>query len=113
MYRICKSFDFSAAHFLPKHKKCGKMHGHTWRVDITLASEILNQDGMVRDFSDFSTFRNYIGKHFDHAVINETLPIPTAENIARLLFDFAASQSAMLESVRVWESATSWAEYSR
>jgi len=114
MYRISKTFEFDAAHRLmpPYEGKCSHMHGHTWRVEIVLVAEVLNPCGMVTDFTDLTPLRNYIAQRFDHATVNDTVEQPTCENIARHLYDWA-SANWNVESVRVWESATSWGEYGR
>ena len=114
MYRVCKAFKFDAAHKLisPYEGRCTRLHGHTWHVEIVVRSEMLDPCGMVMDFHDFAPLKNYIEKRFDHATVNDTVRQPTAENIARHLFDWATAHWSV-ESVRVWESETSWAEYGR
>lgn len=113
MYRVCKRFEFSACHWLipPYEGRCNKRHGHTWRVEIVVASEMLDPCCMVMDFHDFAPLKNYIEKRFDHATVNNTVKQPTAENIARHIFDWARANWSGAESVRVWESESSWAEY--
>jgi 6-pyruvoyltetrahydropterin/6-carboxytetrahydropterin synthase len=112
MYRIGKSFKFDAAHRLvaPYEGKCACIHGHTWRVDVVVKSETLNPCGMVVDFTDLAPIKAYIDEKFDHAMVNDTVEQPTCENIARHLYDYAITLFSV-ESVRVWESATSWAEF--
>lgn len=113
MYSVCKSFSFSAAHRLvpPYEGKCSRTHGHTYRVDVTVSSEVLNSCGMVIDFAEFSALRAYVDSRFDHQTVNDTIAQPTAENIARHLFDWCRENWTGVRSVRVWESETSWAEY--
>ena len=112
MYSVCKSFTFDAAHCLisPYQGKCCRMHGHRWRVDITATSEILDPCGMVMDFVDFAPLGEYIRQKFDHAIINETVKQPTAENIARHLYEWARGRWPVT-TVRVWETETAYAEY--
>lgn len=113
-YRIGKSFEFSAAHRLvaPYEGKCSRLHGHTWRVEIVVCAEVLDSSGMVVDFSDFAPLKEYLAQRFDHSTINDTVAQPTAENIARYLFDWSSGRWSVF-SVRVYESSTSWAEYTR
>ena len=115
MYTVGKTFTFDAAHSLiaPYEGKCAHTHGHTWRVDIVVRAESLNPCGMVMDFADFAPLKNYIAQRFDHTTVNATVEQPTAENIARHLYDYAAGQGWGVVRVRVWESATAWAEYGR
>jgi len=114
MYRIAKTFKFDAAHRLiaPYEGKCSRIHGHSWRVDVVIRSETLNPCGMVADFNDLAPIKAYINQRFDHATVNDTVEQPTCENIARHIYDYARTMF-VVESVRVWESATSWAEYGR
>lgn len=114
MYRVCRQFRFDAAHRLvaPYVGKCERPHGHSWRVDIVVAAETLDPCGMVVDFSHFGALAEYIRQRFDHATVNDTVAQPTAENIARHVYDWARSRWAV-ERVRVWESAETWAEYAR
>ena len=114
MYKVCKSFKFSAAHRLvkPYKGKCNALHGHTWRVDVTITAKELDECGMVADFSRLSeTVGKYIKDRFDHSEVNNTIGQPTAENIARHLYRIAC-RWWVVDSVRVWESDTAWAEYS-
>ena len=113
MYRTTKMFTFDAAHYLPGHGKCDRMHGHRWRVEITVAAETLNPQGMVMDFHDFAPLKNYVEQRLDHQVVNDTITVPTAENIARHLYEWTRANWQNVERVRVWESPTAWGEYGR
>jgi 6-pyruvoyltetrahydropterin/6-carboxytetrahydropterin synthase len=114
MYRVCKSFTFNAAHKLiaPYEGKCNRMHGHTWRVDVVVVSEMLDPCGMVVDFNHLSLLNGYLEQRFDHATVNNTVKQPTAENIARHIYEWCRTHWSV-ERVRVWESDTSWGEYGR
>ena len=116
MYRICKQFSFEAAHSLNKlHEghKCRNVHGHSYKVDVVFVSEMLDQAGMVRDLGSLEDIQVYIRQTFDHNIINNVIYQPTVENIARHLFDWCLGRWSNVESVRVYETATSWGEYSR
>lgn len=116
MYRICKQFSFEAAHSLPNlhdGHKCRQLHGHSYKVKVVLKSEMLNQIGMIRDFGEFLELKQYLGQKFDHQILNNIIEQPTVENIARHLFDWCLGRYPEIESVRVYETATSWGEYSR
>jgi 6-pyruvoyl-tetrahydropterin synthase len=67
---------------------------------------------MVIDFQDFTPFKLYLEKKFDHQIINSVIKQPTAENIAQHLYEYAADLFHV-ELVRVWESDTAYAEYRR
>ena len=115
MYRIAKSFTFSAAHFLPYPYEgpCRRVHGHNYVVTLTLSSETLDPCSMVLDFGDMGKFKDLIDNTFDHRNLNDIIECPTVENIARYLFDRARAWCIKVEAVRVAESDTSWGEYRR
>lgn len=82
MYKIVKHMSISGAHSLNLNyeSKCQNLHGHNWEIDIYLASETLNENGMVMDFTHIKNKVDCL----DHSNINEIVyPLnPTAENIA-------------------------------
>tara|TARA_Y100001951_G_C11124809_1_gene174863 strand:- start:73 stop:462 length:390 start_codon:yes stop_codon:yes gene_type:complete len=84
MFTISKTFGFEAAHYLPKvanDHKCRRMHGHSYKLTFFVATETL-KDGMVVDYKTISSCAKPIVELFDHQVINDWIPNPTAENIA-------------------------------
>jgi len=75
----------SAAHFLPGYDgDCHKLHGHNWRIGISLACNELSEQGFVLDFKKVKAIVN---GSFDHSLINDVVPNPTAENIAKYIAD--------------------------
>lgn len=120
MYRICKAFTFDAAHQLnglPPGHKCANMHGHTYRVEVLLASTDLDEAGMVVDFAELGPVRDHLNETYDHQLLNHCLGQPTSEHLAKTIFDWAAgnlssiSNRVHLECVRVSETPNTWAEY--
>jgi 6-pyruvoyltetrahydropterin/6-carboxytetrahydropterin synthase len=83
--RISKEFEFSASHVLaglPEGHKCRRLHGHSYRVQVTLHGET-DEHGFVIDFGELKWIRNYIDDTIDHSHLNDVLGFnPTAENIA-------------------------------
>ncbi|MBN2168394.1 MAG: 6-carboxytetrahydropterin synthase QueD [Actinobacteria bacterium] len=123
MFRISVKHEFDAAHRLEGHPgKCSRLHGHTWTVEAVLRNIDVNENGIVLDFDEAGTLLEDIVSRLDHCYLNEIPPFtsvpPTAENIARILFDQLMGKiesmpgGITLESVKVWESNTSWASYS-
>jgi 6-pyruvoyltetrahydropterin/6-carboxytetrahydropterin synthase len=115
MYSIRKRIYFEAAHRLvaPYEGTCSALHGHSYMVDVTLAAETLTPTGMVCDFSSLAPLKHYIKQRLDHGNVNDTVEQPTVENIARHLFDVATEYGLPVKSIRVWETATAWGEYSQ
>jgi len=107
MYYLKKTFTFSAAHrlALPYESPCNELHGHNWAVTVHMRSKTLNESGMVEDFK---RVKDAIQARFDHAVLNDILPQPTAEHIARHIHDALAPHCYRVD---VEESAGSAASY--
>lgn len=118
--RIGKVVTFEAAHQLPHHAgKCARLHGHSYRAELVLEGEVLPADGssgegMVVDFSEVKAAWELVHRNIDHAFLNDVLPPDfqptTAENIAAYLLDVLSVPLRQLVAVRLWETATSWAE---
>jgi 6-pyruvoyltetrahydropterin/6-carboxytetrahydropterin synthase len=131
MFAISREFTFCYGHRLQNHNgKCAHPHGHNARVRIVLESNCLNEQGMVLDFTEQKkTIGQWIEDHLDHQMIlqnNDPLvpilkqmnePIfllphqPTAENIARLLFEKTEEFGFPVRSVTFWETDQCSAEY--
>lgn len=116
MYKIGKQFHFSAGHRLlglADDHPCSRMHGHNYVVEVQLCSYALGSTGFVLDYGKLSPVREFIDKTFDHRVLNDVMPLqPSAENIARYLFDHFEPLYPQLCCVRVSETPGTWAEYS-
>ncbi|MFG2913129.1 6-pyruvoyl tetrahydropterin synthase family protein [Kitasatospora sp. NPDC048298] len=119
-HRIGKAFRFEAAHFLPglpEGHQCSRMHGHSYEVVFVLTADRLVTPGFVTDFGDLARVKKLIDSTLDHRTLNDVLPVaPTSENLAGWLADwFVAhvepSLPGRLVSVRVSETASSWAEF--
>jgi 6-pyruvoyltetrahydropterin/6-carboxytetrahydropterin synthase len=131
MYHVTREIDFCYGHRLLNYDgKCRYLHGHNGRAVITIASETLDNRGMVLDFSDIKrTVSQWIDENLDHRMIlhrddpaaklladlGEPLHLlednPTAENIARLIYDVAAGEGFPVEEVRLWETPRCFATY--
>ena len=114
-YTIRKRFTFAAAHHLehlPPGHKCGRLHGHNYTVWLELTASTLDPAGFVRDFGDLTEFKAAV-EALDHRDLNDLVEDnPTAENLARHLFDLAAgAYGPLAAAVAVEETGTCWAEY--
>jgi 6-pyruvoyltetrahydropterin/6-carboxytetrahydropterin synthase len=134
MYSVTKEIRFCYGHRLLHYGgECRHLHGHNGTAEITLESDMLDSRGMVIDFSDIKTIvKAWIDEQMDHKMLlsreDPLLPLlveageptyvfeegnPTAENIAKHIFEFAKEQGLPIVKVRLWETDTSWAEYAR
>ncbi|WP_026694196.1 6-carboxytetrahydropterin synthase QueD [Peribacillus kribbensis] len=122
---VSKEFTFDASHHLHQYEgKCKNLHGHTYKVVFGI-SGFLDERGLLMDFGDIKTiWKQEIEVHLDHRYLNETLPPmnTTAENIVVWIYEqmaaalFARKEQyfgARVEFVRLYETATSYAEARR
>jgi 6-pyruvoyltetrahydropterin/6-carboxytetrahydropterin synthase len=120
MYKIAVLSHFSGAHRLRYlHGKCEELHGHNWKVEVSVVSDRLNKEGVVIDFKVLKQKVEKVLKPLDHTYLND-LPYfsgkePSSENIAKYIFDRLKAQlkdyHAVLKEVTAWESETSSATY--
>lgn len=136
MHIITKQFKFEAAHRLLGHPKCGRLHGHSYRVEVELQMQELPKSGpdagMVTDYAELGTIKDYLDDLLDHRYIVSKeliladdcyylvnpeeaivldIPRSTAEYMARYLFQQFKDLYPELTAVRVSETASTWAEY--
>ncbi len=114
--RITQGFTFEAAHFLPnvpETHRCRRMHGHSYRIDLTLEGPVDPRSGFVVDFFDLEAAFAPLMERLDHHCLNEVegLENPTAELIAIWIWDRLKPGMPMLAAVRVYETPMSVAEY--
>jgi 6-pyruvoyltetrahydropterin/6-carboxytetrahydropterin synthase len=117
-HRITKSFTFDSAHWLPnvpQGHKCGRMHGHTYTVVIGVEGEVAPGSGWIVDFGDIKAAFKPLEKIMDHRCLNEIegLENPTAENMARWIFERLRENLPQLADVTVKETPTTAAIYRR
>ena len=116
MYEVEVWLDFSSAHHLKGYRgKCEDVHGHNWKVTVAIASEDLDDIGIVVDFKVLKKKLNDVLKRLDHKDLNE-LPAfkkknPTSENLAKYIYDELRKKRLKASRVSVWESHNSKATY--
>ncbi|MBI4469521.1 MAG: 6-carboxytetrahydropterin synthase [Acidobacteria bacterium] len=133
MYTAKKEITFCYGHRLLRYSgKCKNLHGHNAKAEIELQRETLDHRDMVIDFDDIKNeVKSWIDTQLDHRMLlckdDPFVPLlqekgelcyildtnPTAEAIARLIYDYAASKGFPVSEVRVWETETSMASYRR
>ncbi|MCW5977264.1 MAG: 6-carboxytetrahydropterin synthase QueD [Bryobacteraceae bacterium] len=123
MFEVAVEQTFAAGHALRGYKgKCENVHGHNYRVRVTLEGERLNSIGLLVDFVEVKRLMRAAVDYLDHKFVNDLPPFdtinPSAENMARFFYDevqkgLAASGDvpARIQQVQVWETDTSVATY--
>ncbi|MCK3655433.1 6-carboxy-5,6,7,8-tetrahydropterin synthase [Pasteurellaceae bacterium Macca] len=138
MFKIAKEFSFDMAHMLDGHdRKCKNLHGHTYTLQVEIQGELCEsgaKGGMVMDYSDLkSAVKTHILDKMDHAFLydltsekeqkvaqllntldSKTFGLPTrttAEQLAKFIFDELTAQGLPVSLIRLWETPTSYCEY--
>jgi len=112
---ISRKCSFDSAHFLPGYVgKCASVHGHHWVAEVGVDGPI-NAQGFVMDFSVLKSWLNdFVVEVFDHHLINDIIPNPTAENIASWIAEefCEAEFEVRLVFIKIWETENSCVEWS-
>ena len=131
MFQVTREIDFCYGHRLLNYDgKCRYLHGHNGRAIITIEAVKLDERGMVLDFTDIKrVVSNWIDENLDHRMIlhrddparaalerlGEPMYLvdtnPTAENIAKLIFDYAQGQGFPVVETVLWETPRCFASY--
>ncbi|HLF78821.1 MAG TPA: 6-carboxytetrahydropterin synthase [Dehalococcoidia bacterium] len=130
-YLVTKTIEFSYGHRLLEHNgKCRYLHGHNGMLEVDIDSAELDGMGMVIDFSRVSeVVKTWVDANLDHRMLlcradplvdvltraGEPIYLmdenPTAENIAKLVWQAARAEGLMVSEIRIWETSTSRASY--
>ncbi len=118
-YELTVKSEFSAAHHLREYRgKCEHLHGHNWQVELCLAGDELNSEGMLFDFKEAKRALAEVLDRFDHRYLNESAPFdrlnPSCENLARVIAEGVAEKlppHVRVASVTAWESGRSAITY--
>jgi 6-pyruvoyltetrahydropterin/6-carboxytetrahydropterin synthase len=131
MFRVTREIDFCYGHRLLNYDgKCRYLHGHNGRAVIVLEAPELDTRGMVLDFSEIKqVVSQWIDETLDHRMIlcrdDPAVPVlqklgeplhlidanPTAENIAKLIFQFTAQRGFPVVETHLWETPRCYATY--
>jgi 6-pyruvoyltetrahydropterin/6-carboxytetrahydropterin synthase len=131
MFQVSREIDFCYGHRLLDYDgKCRYLHGHNGRALITIEAERLCERGMVLDFSEIKRVVSaWIDDNLDHRMIlrrdDPVVPLleemgepmylldvnPTAENIAKLIYDFTAEHGFPIVEAHLWETPRCYATY--
>lgn len=131
MFEVSREISFCYGHRILNHQgKCKHLHGHNGRAVVRIAADQLNELGMVVDFTDIKEhLKKWIDDHLDHRMILQQIDplaellrdqgepifvmpeIPTAENIAKLIYDQAKQLGFAVQEVILWETRDCAASY--
>jgi 6-pyruvoyltetrahydropterin/6-carboxytetrahydropterin synthase len=131
MFRVTREFEFCFGHRLLEYPgKCRNVHGHNAKVSVTLEAESLDRLGMVVDFVEIKrVIGGWIDETLDHTLLlhrddplvkslqaagEKVLPlgfIPTTENLARFIFEYAKGRGLPVVEATLWETPYSFATY--
>jgi 6-pyruvoyltetrahydropterin/6-carboxytetrahydropterin synthase len=121
---VTKIFHFESAHHLPGHRgKCAYLHGHSYRLEVTIRGPIkdmpgASDHGMVMDFDDLSgTVKNSVIERLDHRDLNEVTGIhTTAENLVHWIWSELTNHGLsqeLLYRIRLWETESGYVEITK
>lgn len=114
---LTKEFGFEAAHRLPMvppQHKCARMHGHSFRLEVTVAGEVEAKAGWLVDFGDIAAVvEPLLKEELDHRTLNDVagLENPTSELICAWLWQRLAPRIPGLASLTLHETCTARCTY--
>ena len=122
MFQVSVEESFSAGHALRGYKgKCENVHGHNYRVRVTLEGPQLDAIGLLVDFTHLKQVIREVMGRLDHQFMNDLEPFrtvnPSAENVAKYFYDEVSRElknlppGARVTDVILWETDTSRAQY--
>jgi 6-pyruvoyltetrahydropterin/6-carboxytetrahydropterin synthase len=123
MFEVSVEDTFAAGHALRGYRgKCENLHGHNYKVSVTLRGENLDSLGLLYDFKDLKAVANEVIDRLDHQYLNDLEPFrqinPSAENMAKYFYDEikarllqATDGRVQVKHVKLWETDTTTATY--
>lgn len=124
MFEVTVEQTFAAGHALREYKgKCENVHGHNYRIQITVEGEKLNRIGLLVDFVELKKVVRQVMERLDHQFINDLEPFtvlnPSAENLAKYFYDEVSERMpdnngdapTRISQVKIWETDTSIAVF--
>ncbi len=120
MYHLKIQTHFAAAHNLLNYEgDCENLHGHNWKVEVTVQTRTLDKAGLGIDFKILKKHTKKIMAYLDHKYLNDLEPFkevsPSSEHICKFVFDRLVADlsdyDVQVEMVTVWESDNACASY--
>ena len=108
-----KEYGFEAAHFIYNHPgKCRRLHGHSYRLFVSIEGGVDPETAMIMDFDDLSRVVNEcVIQRVDHHFLNDLIPLSTAENIAVWIWDQLKPALPILSQIELFETHDSCVIY--
>jgi 6-pyruvoyltetrahydropterin/6-carboxytetrahydropterin synthase len=112
--KLTEEFHFDAAHDLPNYiGKCHNLHGHRWKLLVTISGHVDEKTGMIMDFKDLkNVVEENVLQYLDHAYLNDVIENPTAENIVQWIAKKLVGVLP-LYSLKLYESPESYVEWEK
>jgi 6-pyruvoyltetrahydropterin/6-carboxytetrahydropterin synthase len=112
MFLVTKEFRFESAHFLPKYRgKCENLHGHSYRLHVTVKLDGLDDDGIAFDFVELKkVVKEEVIDVFDHKLINDFVPLASAEHMCLWIWEKLSPRLPVFE-LKLWETENSFVTY--
>lgn len=112
MFLVTREFTFDSAHFLPKYfGKCERLHGHTYRLRVTVKVDRLDDQGIAYDFVDLKkVVKSEVVDVLDHILINDIIPVSSAENIAAWIWEKLTPHLPLFE-LKLWETPNAFVTF--
>ena len=120
MYHLSIITSFAAAHNLLHYQgDCENLHGHNWKVEVTVSAESLDKSGLGIDFKILKKHTREVMNYLDHKYLNDLEAFkdisPSSEQIARFVFEQLEKSlqeyEVIIQKVTVWESDNAYAAY--
>lgn len=120
MYKLKIISSFAAAHCLIHYQgECENLHGHNWKVEVSVTARDLDKAGLGIDFKTLKAKTNKLLKSLDHRYLNDLPPFqalsPSSENISRYLYGELSKElndgNVKVDMITVWESDFASASY--
>ncbi len=121
MFEVCVEHSFAAGHALRNYRgKCENVHGHNYKVHVTVRGEKLDDVGMLADFVMLKRLLRDISERLDHVFLNDIEPFdtlnPTAENMALYICEkmqegLKIGNPVEVAEVKIWETDLQCAIY--
>lgn len=104
--RVKRLFDFEAAHVLPNHPgKCRNLHGHSYRLGVTVERPVDPASGLAIDFADLKEIvQREVVDRLDHRYVNDLIDNPSAENMTVWMWRRLQPALPGLVEIELWET---------